>query len=142
MQVSLDGMTERPDGRTDFIGTGADTFDWDVFDQPDACVLGRVMYPEYENYWRTIQADPTAPMEWSGQPPTPDEVRYAKFAHRTPHYMLSRTIGELDWPVAQVVSDLLHVPVESVKVRLMRSGRLSHARSRRAARLDGRYFCA
>ena len=106
MQVSLDGMTERPDGRTDFIGTGADTFDWDVFDQSDACVLGRVMYPEYENYWRTIQADPTAPMEWSGQPPTPDEVRYAEFANRTPHYMLSRTTGELDWPVAQVVSDL------------------------------------
>jgi dihydrofolate reductase len=106
MQVSLDGMTERPDGRTDFIGTGADTFDWDVFDQSDACVLGRVMYPEYENYWRTIQADPTAPMEWSSQPPTPDEVRYAEFAHRTPHYMLSRTTGELDWPVAQVVSDL------------------------------------
>jgi dihydrofolate reductase len=106
MQMSLDGMAEGPNGKTDFIGTGSDTFDWDLFDQADACVLGRVMYPEYEQYWRTIQADPTAPMEWSGQPPTPDEVRYAEFANTTPHYVLSRTTSALDWPVAQVVSDL------------------------------------
>jgi dihydrofolate reductase len=104
MQVSLDGMTGRPDGRTDFIGTGSDTFDWELFDQADACVLGRVMYPEYEQYWRTIKADPTKPMDWSGQPPTSDEVRYAEFADKTPHYVLSRTMSELDWPVAQPVS--------------------------------------
>jgi dihydrofolate reductase len=105
MQISLDGMAEGPNGSTDFIGTGSDTFDWDTFDDADACVLGRVMYPEYEQYWRTIQADPTAPMEWSGKPPTQDEVRYAEFANKTPHFVLSRKPIELDWPVARAVSD-------------------------------------
>jgi hypothetical protein len=50
MQVTLDGRAGRPDGGTDFIGTGADIFDWELFDRADACVLGRVMYPEYEQY--------------------------------------------------------------------------------------------
>ena len=95
MQVSLDGMAERADGRTDFIGTGSGTFDWDLFDQTDACVLGRVMYPEYSQYWRALPEGATT-----------DEIRYAEFANRTPHYVLSRTASELDWPVARVVPDL------------------------------------
>jgi dihydrofolate reductase len=95
MQVSLDGMAERTDGRTDFIGTESGTFDWDLFDQADACVLGRVMYPEYEQYWRALPEGATV-----------DEIRYAEFANKTPHYVLSRTVSELDWPVARVISDL------------------------------------
>ena len=78
MHVTIDAKTVRPDGTIDWVGEGPEAYDFDAFDRVDTCVLGRVMYPEYENYWRTIQADPTAPMEWSGQPPTPDEVRYAE----------------------------------------------------------------
>jgi hypothetical protein len=44
LQVSIDGMTERTGGRTDFIGTGSGSFDWDLFDQADARVPGRVRY--------------------------------------------------------------------------------------------------
>ncbi len=106
MQVSLDGLTERANGRTDFIGTGPDVFDWELFDRADACVLGRVMYPDYEKYWRTIAADPTQPLELTGVRPTADEIRYAEFANSTPHYVLSHTVSELDWPVAKPVADL------------------------------------
>jgi hypothetical protein len=49
MQITLDSMVERAGGGTDWIGTSPDLFDWDLFDRVDACVLGRVMYPEYEH---------------------------------------------------------------------------------------------
>jgi dihydrofolate reductase len=106
MQISLDGMAERADGRTDWIGANPDTFDWELFDRVDACVLGRVMYPEYEQYWRAIAADPAAPLAATGTVPTADEIRYAEFADRTPHYVLSHSPKELDWPVAHAIGDL------------------------------------
>jgi dihydrofolate reductase len=106
MQVTLDGKTERPDAGTDWIGTSADSFDFEVFDRADTCVLGRVMYPEYEQYWRTIVANPTEKLEATGAVPSAEEVRYAQYADRTPHYVLSRTATDLDWPVARAVSDI------------------------------------
>ena len=39
MQVSLDGLAERPSGATDWIGTNPDTFDWELLERIDACVL-------------------------------------------------------------------------------------------------------
>jgi dihydrofolate reductase len=106
MQVSLDGMAERADGGTDWIGTDPDAFDFELFDRADACVLGRAMYADYQKYWRSITADPSAPLAMTGQIPTADEIRYAEFAERTPHYVLSRRPIELDWPVATQIADL------------------------------------
>jgi dihydrofolate reductase len=106
MQVTLDGKIERPDAGTDWIGTSPDSFDFELFDRADTCVLGRVMYPEYEQYWRTIVANPTEKLEATGAVPTAEEVRYAEYADRTPHYVLTRTAKELDWPVARTVSDI------------------------------------
>jgi len=106
MQISLDGMAERADGGTDWIGSSPDTFDWELFDRVDACVLGRAMYPEYEEYWRAITADPAAPLAATGNLPTADETRYAEFADRTPHYVMTRNRREFDWPVAQSIGDV------------------------------------
>jgi dihydrofolate reductase len=97
MHITLDGKTVRPDGTIDWVGDSSDNFDFDLFDRVDTCVLGRVMYPEYEQYWR---AAPNAAA------PMPAEIRYAEFADKTPHYVLSRTAREFDWPVARAVSDL------------------------------------
>jgi dihydrofolate reductase len=105
MQITLDGLAERTGGGTDWIGTNPDTFDWELFDRVDTCVLGRAMYPEYEQYWRTIVADPTTPLAATGSVPTADEARYAEFADRTPHYVLTSRPGDLDWPVAQAIRD-------------------------------------
>ena len=96
MQVSLDGLAERSGGSTDWIGTNPDTFDWELLDRIDACLLGNGMYPEYEQYWRTINANPTKPPAVTGSVPTADEVRYAELANRTPHYVLTTSPGELD----------------------------------------------
>jgi dihydrofolate reductase len=96
MQVSLDGLAERANGATDWIGTSPDTFDWELLDRIDACVLGNGMYPGYEQYWRTIDAHPN---------PTADEVRYAELANRTMHYVLTTTPGDLEWSVARAIPD-------------------------------------
>ncbi len=52
MHVTIDGKTVRPDGSIDWVGEGPEAYDFEAFDRVDACVLGRVMYPEYEEYWR------------------------------------------------------------------------------------------
>jgi dihydrofolate reductase len=106
MQVSLDGLAQRSNGATDWIGSDPDTFDWELFNRADTCVLGSAMYPEYEEYWRAIVADPTTPLAATGVVATADEIRYAKFANQTPHYVLTSNPGDLDWPVAQAIRDL------------------------------------
>jgi dihydrofolate reductase len=97
MHVTIDGKTVRPDGTIDWVGGGPEAYDFDAFDRVDTCVLGRVMYPEYEEYWRGVVA---------GADDTPEAKRYAEFADRTPHYVLSRTAAEFDWPVARPVSNI------------------------------------
>jgi dihydrofolate reductase len=100
MHVTIDGKTVRPDGSIDWVGEGPEAYDFEAFDRVDACVLGRVMYPEYEEYWRAVVA---------GADDTPEAKRYAEFADRTLHYVLTRTMTEFDWPVAQPVSDIYQV---------------------------------
>jgi dihydrofolate reductase len=99
MHVTIDGKTARPDGTIDWVGEGPEAYDFDAFDRCDTCVLGRVMYPEYEQYWRGVLADTI-------ESPVPEAKRYAEFANKTPHYVLTRTITQLDWPVARPVPDL------------------------------------
>jgi dihydrofolate reductase len=100
MHVTIDGKTVRPDGSIDWVGGGPEAYDFEAFDRCDVCVLGRVMYPEYEEYWRGVVA---------GNDDTPEAKRYAEFANRTPHYVLTNTMTEFDWPVARPVSDIYHV---------------------------------
>ena len=100
MQMTVDGMAADADGGADFLGSDP-TFDWELYDRVDACVLGRGMYREYADHWRRVLADSPGPDET----PT-DGMRYAKFADATPHYVLSTTVRELDWHVAEVVSSL------------------------------------
>lgn len=91
MQLTLDGMAAAADGSPSFLGENP-TFDWELYDNVDACVLGRVMYPEYEEHWRAVASGSRDGGE--------QEVRYARFADRTPHHVLTRTVDEFDWPVA------------------------------------------
>jgi dihydrofolate reductase len=102
MQVTIDGKTVRPDGTIDWVGDepDPDVYDFEAFDRADVCVLGRVMYPEYEEYWRSVAA---------GADDTPEAKRYAEFADRTPHYVLTRTMTDFDWPVARPASDISEI---------------------------------
>lgn len=114
LQVSLDGLIEGPQGELDWVDSWEDRFE--VCGQVDTCLLGGGMYPGYEAYWSAIQADPTAVLEFTGRPPTPLEVDYARFAAATEHVVLSRSLERAAWPQTRIVRDI-------AGIRALKSGR-------------------
>ncbi|WP_244496824.1 MULTISPECIES: dihydrofolate reductase family protein [unclassified Ensifer] len=107
MQMSIDGLIDGPDGYTDWVDSWSDTFD--LLPEIDACVLGNGMYSGYEQYWSAIKRDPHAPLEFTGQLPTPEEIEYADFALGTPHYVLSKTCSDVEWENARIVRDVSEI---------------------------------
>lgn len=98
MQVSLDGFVEGPNGAMDWLNY-ADEEQWqsmfDVLRSVDTLLLGRVMYPEYADYWRNLLRDPSSGSKY--------EVEYAQFADKTPHLVFSRTLEKADWENTRII---------------------------------------
>lgn len=122
LQTSLDGFIEGPSGELDWVQSWEDPFD--LLPHIDACVLGAGMYPGYAQYWRAILANPTGPAPFSNNPPTPGEVEYARFADRTPHYVVSRTMkeGDATWGNTRVVGTL-----DAIRALKRQAGKDIHA---------------
>jgi dihydrofolate reductase len=95
MKISVDGKMEGP-VTADWVNAWSD--DYDLTPQIDACVLGSGMYSGYEKYWTSIQNEPGKPVWITDSAPTPAEIEWARFAARTPHYVLSRTQTSALWP--------------------------------------------
>ena len=104
LQVSIDGFIEGPHGELDWVETWEDPFG--LSSRVDTCVLGAGMYPGYEQYWRAVLRDPGGALPFTGQVASPGEIRYAHFADRTPHIVLSTTLRSVDWPTARVVGSI------------------------------------
>jgi len=104
MKISVDGKMEGPEGTADWVKAWSD--DYGLTTQIDACVLGGGMYPGYEGYWTGIRNEPDKPAWITGSAPTPAEVEWARFAARTPHYVLSRTLTSARWPNTSFVRGL------------------------------------
>ena len=104
MKLSLDGKIEGAEGYADWVDAWQD--DYGLMPQIDACVLGGGMYPGYERYWTGIQNEPDTPAWITGSAPTPAEVAWARFAARTPHYVLSSTQASALWPKTRFVRGL------------------------------------
>ena len=85
-------MAEDPESWTDLF---------ELLEHTDALLLGRVMYPAYEKYWTDVLADPARY--------TPNAVKYARLADRTPHFVLSRTLESVAWKAARIVRDVEEV---------------------------------
>lgn len=96
MKVSLDEKIRVSGGTADWVNAWSE--DYGLTAQIDACVLGAGMYPEYEQYWTSIQNEPDKPAWITGDAPTPGEIEWADFAKRTPHYVLSSTLTSALWP--------------------------------------------
>jgi dihydrofolate reductase len=96
MKISVDGKVEGTDGAADWVQAWSE--DYGLTQQIDACVLGRGMYTGYEGYWTAIQNEPEKPVWITGSAPTPAEIEWARFAARTPHYVLSNTRTSALWP--------------------------------------------
>lgn len=96
MKTSVDGKIEGPEGFADWVDTWTD--DYGLTPQIDACLLGAHMYPGYEQYWTAMQNEPDKPLPMTGKLPTPAELEWARFAAKTPHYVLSSTLNSAAWP--------------------------------------------
>jgi dihydrofolate reductase len=103
-RVSLDGFVQGPNGEVDWVDTWEDTFD--LMPQIDALVLGGGMYPEYEQYWSAVHADPQSALPGTGKPASAGEIEYARFAHATPHVVLSTTLDTVSWKTTRIVRDV------------------------------------
>lgn len=103
MRLSADMKLEGADGYADWVEAWAD--DYNLTPQIDACVVGGGMYPGYEKYWTAIQTAPEEPHWLTDKLPTPAEIDWARFAAKTPHYVLSSTLGAAQWPKTRIIRD-------------------------------------
>jgi dihydrofolate reductase len=100
LQVTLDGFIEGPNGELDWA-MAEDEETWKDMERmlrsADTFILGRVMYPAYEQYWLGILANPAGGSQ--------HEVAYARRADKTPHIVLSRTLDKVTWQTTRIVRD-------------------------------------
>jgi dihydrofolate reductase len=108
LQVSMDGFIEGPNGELDWAMAEDDDTWKDVFEMleaVDTCILGRGMYPDYEQYWLAVLANPSGILPLSGRTATKNEIAYARWADKTLHIVLSRTLEKVAWKTARIVRD-------------------------------------
>ena len=104
MKMSVEGKIDGPEGYADWVEAWSD--DYGLMPRVDACLLGGGMYPGYERYWTAIQNEPDKPVWITGKAPTSEEIEWARFAARTPHYVLSSTLTSASWPGTRFVRGL------------------------------------
>ena len=102
--MSVDGFIEGPNGELDWVETWEDPFD--LLPQIDTCILGRGMYPGYEQYWSAVLASPEGPLPFTGKAASKGEIEYAHFAEKTPHIVLSKTLDKVAWKNSRIVRDV------------------------------------
>jgi dihydrofolate reductase len=126
-KVSIDGKIEGPEGYADWVTAWSE--DYGLTEQIDACIVGGGMYPGYEKYWTAIQTAGDQPLQMTGKFPTPDEVKWGHFAARTPHYVLSTTLGQAQWSKTSFLRSLDEVTALKTKpgkdIYLMGGGRVA-----------------
>ena len=84
----MDGFIEGPNGKNDWVENWEDAFD--LSPQIDTCILGGGMYPGYEQYWSAILNSPEGSLPFTGKVASDGEVKWARFADKTPHIVLSK----------------------------------------------------
>jgi dihydrofolate reductase len=118
--VSVDGFIEGPKGELDWVETWEDPFD--LLPQIDTCILGRGMYPGYEQYWSAVLANPEGPLPFTGKAASKGEIEYARFAEKTPHIVLSKTLDQVSWKNTRIVRD-----IEEIRRMKQQPGKDMHA---------------
>jgi dihydrofolate reductase len=120
LQISVDGFIEGPNGELDWVENWEDPFN--LLDQIDTCILGGGMYGGYEQYWRAILANPEGILPLTGKLASKGEIAYARFADKTNHVGLSRTLDKTEWKNTQIVRD-----VEEIRKMKRQRGKDMHA---------------
>ena len=105
LQVSVDGFIEGPNGELDWA-MAEDAETWveinEMLNSVDTFILGRVMYPDYEQYWMALLTNPTG---------TNNEIAYARRADKIPHIVLSTTLDKVAWKATRIVRDIEEIRI-------------------------------
>lgn len=98
LQTSVDCFIEGPNGEMDWA-MAEDEETWKVMNETlnsvDALILGRRMYPGYEQYWLSLLANSSIGTE--------NEKAYARRADKIPHIVLSKTLDKVKWKTTTIV---------------------------------------
>jgi dihydrofolate reductase len=107
LQMSLDGYLQGARDEVDWVDSWNDALD--LVPGADAAVIGGGTYPGYEQLWGSIAADPRSAAGMLGRAATDGEVEYARWTQRTPHYVLSTTLDQVNWETARLVRDVSEI---------------------------------
>lgn len=125
LQVSVDGFIEGPNGELDWaMAEDEETWreDFEMLSHVDTFILGRGMYPAYEQYWLAVLANPGEILPFSGRVASKNEIAYARLADKTPHIVISRTLDNASWKTTRIVRD-----VEEIRRLKQQPGKDIHA---------------
>lgn len=107
--ISVDGFIEGPNGEMDLVDA-EDEESWkymfEMLSPVDTFILGRKMYPGYEQYWLAVLADPGGILPFSGRVASKNEITFARLADKTPHIVLSKTLDKVSWKTTRIVRDM------------------------------------
>jgi dihydrofolate reductase len=109
LEVSVDGFIEGPNGEMDWAMMEDEETWKDIFEMlahVDIFILGRKMYPGYEQYWLAVLADPGGILPFSGRRASKNEIAYAYLADSRHHIVLSSTLDKVTWKTTQIVRDV------------------------------------
>lgn len=116
MQMTLDGLIEGPRGELDWAAkedaeTWGDHFD--LMRSADTLLLGRVMYPAFERYWRAAPTNPSS---------TKNEIEYARLADTVQKIVFSRALEKVEWKNTRIIKD--HIAEEIQKLKQQPGGNM------------------
>jgi dihydrofolate reductase len=109
LQVSVDGFIEGPNGEMDWAMMEDEETWRDVFEMlshVDTFILGRKMYPGYEQYWLAVLADPGGILPFSDIVASKNEIAYARLADSRQHIVLSSSLDKVAWKTTRIVRDV------------------------------------
>jgi dihydrofolate reductase len=113
LQTSVDCFIAGPNGEMDWA-IEEDEETWrvmnEILNSVDTLILGGRMYPEYEQYWLSVLANPSIGTE--------NDKAYARRADKIPHIVLSKTLDKVKWKTTRVVRD-----VEEIRKMKQQPGR-------------------
>ncbi|MGH9975874.1 MAG: dihydrofolate reductase family protein, partial [Nitrososphaeraceae archaeon] len=109
LQVSVDGFIEGPNGEVDWAMMEDEEAWKDIFEMlthVDTFILGRNMYPGYEQYWLAVLTDPGGILPFSGRAASKNEISYARLADSKEHIVLSNTLDKVSWKTTRIVRNV------------------------------------